>query len=176
MLSVKISHTQWAIPLEKVHYIDYVENLTPLPFTTSPIEGLTKFNNQPLVQVNLAQALGLADQSGSKRVIVTTSQGEVALRVDEVLDFIRPDLAEKSPLLLQLTAILAWVKTTNPIKAKPAITTPNNSKVTYLTALLVVGVLPCNNVSIYAILYVFSLHDCMEQYKDGSETNQTRRT
>lgn len=139
ILSVKINHLQWAIPLEKVHYIDYVENLTPLPFTILPIAGLTKFNNQPLVQVNLAQALGLADQSGNKRVIVTTSQGEVALRVDEVLDLVKPDLLEKSPPLLQLTEILAWAKTTNSVKAKPAVTAHTNSPVTsFLTVLLVV--------------------------------------
>ena len=132
MLSIEISHTQWAIPLENVHYIDYVENLTPLPFTTSPIEGLTKFNNQPIIQVNLAQALGLEDQSGSKRIIVTTSGGEVALRVDKVLDFVRADLPEKSFLLLQLTETLAWVKTTNPVKAKPAITIHTNHPVNYI--------------------------------------------
>ncbi len=140
MLSVEISHTKWVIPLEKVHYIDYVENITPLPFTGLPIEGLTQFNNQPLIQVNLAQALGLEDRLGNKSVIVTTSQGEVALRVDEVLDFIRPNLPETSPPLLPLTEILAWTRTVNPVRAKPAITTSPNRPITYhLTALLVVA-------------------------------------
>lgn len=89
MLSIKVGHLVYAIPGEQVQHIDYVDTLTFLPFTEMPIEGLTCFEGHPLVQIDVANALGLEQipQPTQKRLIVSTSQGNFALRVAEVLDF-----------------------------------------------------------------------------------------
>lgn len=89
VLPVVVGDITFAIPLEKVRYVDYPDMLTPLPLATSPVEGLARFNNRPLVQISVAQALDLKPKSGHGRIVVmSVAQGEVALRVDEVLGFV----------------------------------------------------------------------------------------
>jgi chemotaxis signal transduction protein len=89
VLPVVVGDTTFAIPLEKVRYVDYPDMLTPLPLATAPVEGLARFNNRPLVQISVAQALDLKANGGHGRIVVmSVAQGEVALRVDEVLGFV----------------------------------------------------------------------------------------
>jgi chemotaxis signal transduction protein len=165
MLTIKITHTQWAIPLEKIHYIDYTEKLTLLPFASSPIEGLTQFNNQPIVQINLVQASGLNNQSGNKRVIISTPQGNIALKVDEVLNFVNPNSADTPPPLLELNEILSRLEATNTIKLKSS--TPNPSPAC-LTTLLVTAGGKTVALSSHTIDHIEEIHDF--QLLDYKET------
>lgn len=119
MLSIRVNDVVCAIPTEQVQHIDYVESLTLLPFTPAPFEGLTHFNGQALLQINLATALGLEQQqNATKRLLVRSVQGDFALRVDEVLDFSKTKTTENQTVarVLQLSEILP-----PGFKAKPAI-------------------------------------------------------
>lgn len=126
VLPVVVGETTFAIPLEKVRYVDYPDTLTPLPLATAPVEGLARFNNRPLVQISVAQALDLKAKIGHGRIVVmSVAQGEVALRVDEVLGFVSTqptahngseDAEEESAAttsampLLKLEEVLPWLK------------------------------------------------------------------
>jgi chemotaxis signal transduction protein len=121
ILPIIVNNTAFGILLEQVHYVDYPEALTLLPLTSSPIEGLARFNGLPLVQINVAQALGL-ENSGleGKIVVISLPQGNLALRVDEVLSFVAAD--EKLPQsagtyqnlsILKLDEIFPWIKNLN---------------------------------------------------------------
>jgi len=129
VLPVVVGETTFAIPLEKVRYVDYPDTLTPLPLATAPVEGLARFNNRPLVQISVAQALDLKAKIGHGRIVVmSVAQGEVALRVDEVLGFVSTqptahngseDAEEESAStasampLLKLEEVLPWLKGTD---------------------------------------------------------------
>lgn len=118
VLPIIVNNTAFGILLGQVHYVDYPQALTPLPLTSSPIEGLARFNGLPLVQINIAQTLGLeTNRAEGKIVIITLPQGNIALRVDEVLSFVAAE--EKSPQLagtyqnlslLKLDEIFPWIK------------------------------------------------------------------
>ncbi|BAP56486.1 hypothetical protein THII_2189 [Thioploca ingrica] len=121
VLPIIVNNTAFGILLGQVHYVDYPEALTPLPLTSSPIEGLARFNGLPLVQINVAQTLGLeTNRAEGKIVVITLPQGNIALRVDEVLSFVAAD--EKLPQLagtyqnlslLKLDEIFPWIKNIN---------------------------------------------------------------
>lgn len=113
MLSIKVGDILCSMFSEQVQQIDCITTITALPFTELPIEGLVNFNGQPLLQIDVADALGLEKKAsaGKKRLIVSSRQGNFALRVDEVLNLAKtksPDKTDqKQPLrLLQVTEIL----------------------------------------------------------------------
>ncbi len=145
MLSIRVGPILYSLPGEQVSHIDYLSIITPLPFIRAPIEGLVSFNAQPLLQINVADALGveLETKTGNKRLIVNTAQGNFSLRVDEVVKLSKtktsaPDEHQQSPPRLPLDDILRpLVKTKKSIAALK----PNNSPVRVtqqnLTVLLV---------------------------------------
>ncbi len=109
MLSIKVGDVTYAIPADKVQHVDYIENITLLPFTAAPIEGLTHFNGQALLQIDVAAALGIAPHnSGGKRLLISDNQGNFALRVDEVVGFSKPKADKNQPVtpILPLSEIL----------------------------------------------------------------------
>lgn len=130
VLPVVIGTSTFGIPLDKVRYVDYPDTLTQLPLTSAPVEGLMRFNNRPLLQISVAQALNLQPQNGAGRIVVMcVPKGEIALHVDEVLGFISipknvpthnlqrhlNDLKEPPPLantmtLLELNKVLPWLE------------------------------------------------------------------
>lgn len=129
-LPVVVGDTTFAIPLEQIRYVDYpTKKLTPLPLATAPVEGLANFNNRPLVQINVAQALNIQSKTDNGRIVVVGfAQGEVALLVDEVLGFVSTQPAAhefeneamqldasstQSMPLLKLDEVLPWLKTNN---------------------------------------------------------------
>lgn len=126
-LPVVVGDTTFAIPLEQVRYVDYpTQKLTPLPLANAPVEGLAIFNNRPLVQINVAQALNIKPKTDHGRIVVVGfPQGDVALLVDEVLGFVSTQmaahelgadqvtldlLAAQDLPLLKLEEILPWLK------------------------------------------------------------------
>ncbi len=111
MLSIRVGHILYSIAGEQVTHIDYAGTVTALPFTEAPIEGLVHFNARPLLQINVAAALGLEPkaQAGGKRLIVNSAHGCFALRVDEVvaLDKSPPSADDRqAPVILPLKKIL----------------------------------------------------------------------
>ncbi len=117
VLPIIVNNTVFGILLGQVHYVDYPEALTPLPLTSAPIEGLARFNELPLVQINVAQTLGLEmNRAEGKIVVITLPQGNLAIRVDEVLSFsAAKKLAQSAEIdqnlsLLKLDEIFPWIK------------------------------------------------------------------
>lgn len=115
ILPIVVNHITFGIPLNQVQYVDHASALTPLPLALSPIEGVMQFNNLPLVQLNVAHALGFESQSEGKIVIVCLPQGYLALRVDEVLGFIHAGESENNTdsdqiPLLKLNEIFPWIR------------------------------------------------------------------
>jgi chemotaxis signal transduction protein len=138
MLSVRVGEIICALPSEQVQHIDYVESITLLPFTHAPIEGLTHFNGQAVLQLNLATLLGTAQpQASAKRMLVNSPQGRFALRIDEVLDFANLD-KNKTPLL-QLNDILLPCLKSNPIATLPAENPPPLATAQTKTTVLLVA-------------------------------------
>ena len=145
MLSIRVGPILYSLPGEQVTHIDYLSLVTPLPFVRAPIEGLVSFNAQPLLQINVADALGVEPEAktGNKRLIVNTAQGNFSLRIDEVVKLSKtktsgPDEHQQPPPRLRLEDILRPL-----LKAKKssAALKPNNSPVQVtqqnLTVLLV---------------------------------------
>lgn len=146
MLSIRVGHLLCSMPSEQVTHIDYVSTITPLPFTDAPIEGLVSVNAQPLLQINVANALGLEQEAraSNKRLIVNTAHGNFALRVDEVVGLVKMKTSatgENQPPLprLQLKEILpqAVIKGKKPAAALKQNNLPAHVAAQKLTALLV---------------------------------------
>lgn len=107
MLSVSVDNTVYGILLEQVHHIDYPDTPTPLPWGFAPIEGVARVNGHPIVQVNVAEALGVAQQTRQEGriVVLALPQGYLALKVDAVLEL--RDRRELS--LLTAERLGAWI-------------------------------------------------------------------
>ena len=88
MLSIKVGSVFCALPSEAIQIIDYVAPITVIPFVHSPIEGLTNFNGIPVIQIDVASAIGIdrQEQTGHKRIIVNYAESSYALRVDDVVN------------------------------------------------------------------------------------------
>lgn len=93
MLSIKVGSVFCALPSEAIQIIDYVTPITVIPFVHSPIEGLTNFNGMPVIQIDVASAIGndRQEQTGHKRIIVNYAESSYALRVDDVVNLAKTD-------------------------------------------------------------------------------------
>ena len=125
MLFIQISQQRYAISVEQIRHIGYVDACTPLPFIGSPIEGIINFNHQPVLLVNLAAALGMPSQ-GRKCLVIGSALGEVALRVDEIFDIDHSNAANLTQTtgkachkVLRIEELLPWTqrKRVNLLKA-----------------------------------------------------------
>lgn len=111
MLSIRVSDTLYSIPCHQISYIGYVDTITALPFSVASIEGLINFNDQPLFQVNVHDALGFQNPSTpGKQLILTGAYSHYALRVDEVLniDNAKSSVTATNQPVLPLNEILPW--------------------------------------------------------------------
>ncbi|CAK0761011.1 hypothetical protein CCP3SC1AL1_280016 [Gammaproteobacteria bacterium] len=92
MITLKLDSSErlYSIPSNLVHFVDFLGEVTPLPFATPSVDGLTNFDDYPLVQIDLGHALGLESvQIATKRLILENVLGHYALRVQEVLGLSR---------------------------------------------------------------------------------------
>jgi len=69
VLPIVVNGVTCGVPLGQVQYVDHAGPLTRLPLTDPPIEGLIQFNGLPLIQLNVAQALGFPGQTDGKIVV-----------------------------------------------------------------------------------------------------------
>ncbi len=104
----------WAAPMASVRTIAEAGSVTPLPIAVPWVEGIASVNDAPVVQVNVAGALGLpadpwgnGQSEGGRRgrvvVLVATAVGDLALRVDDA----RWGRDSDAPML-DVAAVLPW--------------------------------------------------------------------
>jgi chemotaxis signal transduction protein len=67
----------------RVTNFGYAAPLTPVPCSDGAVEGLADIDGRPVVQIDLARALGGPAGTGGKRVVVSVPAGEVALRIQD---------------------------------------------------------------------------------------------
>jgi chemotaxis signal transduction protein len=114
VLIVIADQNEIAIPFEQVVHLDNPGSVTPLPFSTSPIEGLAQFNHRPLLQIHLAAALHLTvattPAEDSKVVVLATPQGDIGVRVDRVVGFRSAGDFHAAPCqVLRVETLLPWL-------------------------------------------------------------------
>ena len=82
-LSVAVNKLRFAIPLDRVIGVVESAQITPLPFSPPPFEGLVLAMGQVVPQISLAALLGLPGSDGGV-VLISDAGGSVGLRVDQV--------------------------------------------------------------------------------------------
>ena len=73
----------------RVTNFGYAAALTPVPCSDGAVEdgaveGLADIDGRPVVQIDLARALGGPAGTGGKRAVVSVPAGEVALRIQDI--------------------------------------------------------------------------------------------
>jgi chemotaxis signal transduction protein len=90
-LSVGVSDRRFAIPLDQVIGVVESAELTPIPFSPRPFEGLVQAMGQVVPQISLAALLGLPSVAGGTLVVASDLGGSVALRVEQVYAMLQID-------------------------------------------------------------------------------------
>ena len=93
-LSVVVSKTRYAVPLDRVIGVVESTKITPLPFSPPPFEGLVLAMGQVMPQISLAALLGHPVQEGGVVVLISDVGGSVGLRVDQVHAMLQVDLEQ----------------------------------------------------------------------------------
>ena len=109
-LSVGLSNRRFAIPLDQIIGVVESAELTPIPFSPPPFEGLVQAMGQVVPQINLASLLGLRSAEGGTLVVASDLSGSVALRVEHVYAMLQidrdklvlapPEMRERDPMVL----------------------------------------------------------------------------
>jgi chemotaxis signal transduction protein len=90
-LSVGLRGRRFAIPLDQVIGVVESAELTPIPFSPAPFEGLVQAMGQVVPQISLASLLGLPPVDGGTLVVASDLGGSVALRVEQVFAMLQID-------------------------------------------------------------------------------------
>jgi chemotaxis signal transduction protein len=90
-LSVGVGGRRFAIPLDQIIGVVESAELTPIPFSPPPFEGLVQAMGQVVPQISLASLLGLPSIEGGTLVVASDLTGSVALRVEHVYAMLQID-------------------------------------------------------------------------------------
>jgi chemotaxis signal transduction protein len=90
-LSVGVCGRRFAIPLDQVIGVVESAEVTPIPFSPPPFEGLVQAMGQVVPQISLASLLGLPPVEGGILVVASDLGGSVALRVEHVYAMLQID-------------------------------------------------------------------------------------
>jgi chemotaxis signal transduction protein len=109
-LSVGLRDRRFAIPLDQVIGVVESADVTPIPFSPPPFEGLVQAMGQVVPQISLASLLGLPSVDGGTLVVASDLAGSVALRVEQVYAMLQidrdklvlagPEARAKEPMIL----------------------------------------------------------------------------
>jgi chemotaxis signal transduction protein len=109
-LSVGLHDRRFAIPLDQVIGVVESAEVTPIPFSPAPFEGLVQAMGQVVPQIGLAALLGLPSSDGGTLVVASDLGGSVALRVEQVYAMLQidrerlvlsdPDSRARQPMIL----------------------------------------------------------------------------
>lgn len=139
MLSIKVGSVFCSLPSDAIQIIDYVASITALPFVGSPVEGLTNFNGQPVIQIDVASALGIErqEQVGQKRLIVNYAKTNYSLRVDEVVNLTKTEASSNQyPVRsLSLKELITCIKRNKKLILSPQKADTINSSTSVQTAI-----------------------------------------
>lgn len=87
-ITISVAGNLYALPKNQLIQITETGIPTPLPFAPLGIEGMVCFDNKPLIQINVAQALGLKSNTKpqyTQTLIVNTSHGVIALKIEHIV-------------------------------------------------------------------------------------------
>lgn len=93
LMLVELSGTRFAVPLERVVGVTETAKVTPLPFSPPGLEGVVMALGQIVPQVATGRAVGLAQGEGGVLLVVSDTDGSLALRIDRVIGLIQCDPA-----------------------------------------------------------------------------------
>jgi len=82
---------RFAIPLDQVIGVVESAEVTPIPFSPPPFEGLVQAIGQVVPQISLAMLLGLKAIEGGILVVASDLGGSIALRVEHVFEMLQID-------------------------------------------------------------------------------------
>jgi len=106
---VRVGGEQYALPVQYVHEVVDLGELTPVPGAPDSVLGLRNMGGEILPACELASVLGIEHSGRSQRLLITEHDGRRgALAVDEVIDvspLTSPMLEPQSPHLLARTVI-----------------------------------------------------------------------
>jgi chemotaxis signal transduction protein len=84
---VRVGGEQYALPIEHVHEVVDVGELTPVPGALDSLLGLRNLNGEIVPAFDLAGILRIARDGQARRLLVIECDGQrAALAVDEVID------------------------------------------------------------------------------------------
>lgn len=90
-LRVVVGQSRFAVPLDRVIGVVESSQVTPLPFSLPPFEGLVLAMGQVAPQIDLAAVLGLPTREGGVLVLVSDAGGSVGLRVAQAQAMVQVD-------------------------------------------------------------------------------------
>src|ERR1700742_3718938 len=90
-LSVGLHDRRFAIPLDQVIGVVESAEVTPIPFSPAPFEGLVQAMGQVVRESGLAALLGSPSSDGCTLVVASALGGSVALRVEQVYAMLQID-------------------------------------------------------------------------------------
>lgn len=102
LLAFRLGEQWYSLPCDLVMQVVSLQTLTPLPFVDEALDGLIGINKCPLLQIDLALALGLEPtppRTGKCLIVRLKSDRPLALRVAEVGRWIPSNHATRPSIL-----------------------------------------------------------------------------
>ena len=99
-VTVKVDGQWLGLPIERVHDVFVVAEMTSVPLASPEIAGLLNLRGRVVTAISLRRRLGLADQAGLERrmAVGLEHQGEAyGLLVDEVGEVLKLDPEARQP-------------------------------------------------------------------------------
>ncbi len=101
LVVVQLDRERYGVPIEHVHEIIRMQEVTRIPRAPSFVEGVINLRGQVIPVLDLRRRFGLegADRNGARRIVVVEMNGSrVGVVVDAVLEVMRlPDSAVVPP-------------------------------------------------------------------------------
>ncbi|MCL6499651.1 MAG: chemotaxis protein CheW [Firmicutes bacterium] len=114
LVVVRLDRERYGVPIEHVHEIIRMQEVTRIPRAPSFVEGVINLRGQVIPVIDLRRRFGLAagERNGASRIVVVEMNGSrVGMVVDAVLEVMRlPDSAVVPPEELLAASEVAFLQ------------------------------------------------------------------
>ncbi|MDR7392594.1 MAG: chemotaxis protein CheW [Armatimonadota bacterium] len=114
LVVVRLDRERYGVPIEHVHEIIRMQEVTRIPRAPSFVEGVINLRGQVIPVIDLRRRFGLAagERNGASRIVVVEMNGSrVGMVVDAVLEVMRlPDSAVVPPEELLAASEVAFLR------------------------------------------------------------------